>query len=89
MNSLSYYMCEIAKPKPTRLPIVNNEHFNYCFNPFALPCRQAAWYKIWVEEQEKYLRSRLATEKRFLLYMLQWGFPTGPYWEKPIDIRTC
>ncbi|MBS7655700.1 hypothetical protein KEJ50_04275 [Candidatus Bathyarchaeota archaeon] len=86
---MSYCVSEMAKTKPMQPPIVSNSNLNYCFNPFARVCQQAAWYKIWVEEQEKHLRSRLATEKRFLLYMLQWGFPTGPYWEKPIDIRIC
>jgi hypothetical protein len=89
---LSYCISEILSPtktKPMQPLIISNGYPNYCFNPFAMPYQQSVWYKIWVEEQEKYLRSRLATEKRFLLYMLQWGFPTGPYWNKPIDIRIC
>lgn len=86
---MSYHVNEAVKARFIQSPIVGNGYFNYCFNPFALAWQQSAWYKIWIEEQEKHFRSWLATEKRLLLYMLQWGFPTGPYWEKPIDIRIC
>jgi hypothetical protein len=79
----------MAKTKLTQPLTISNGYLNYCFNPFGMSCQQLAWYKIWIEEQEKRFRSQLATEKRLLLYMLQWGFPTGPYWEKPIDIRIC
>jgi len=91
---LSYYtytneILNSAKTKPMPSLIINNGYSNYCFNPFAMPYQQSIWYKIWIEEQEKSFRSWFENEKRFLSYMLQWGFPTGPYWKKPIDIRVC
>ncbi len=86
---MNCYINGFMKTKPMQLQTINNGCLSYCFNPFATSYQQSIWHKIWMEEQEKYFRSWIATEKRLLLYMLQWGFPTGPYWEKLIDIRIC
>ena len=53
---------------------------------YSLRDYQRAWEAIRAQEWERMYRRWLDTYRRMVLYHLQWGTPTGPYWA-PIPSR--
>jgi len=60
---------------------VKGEMEYYYYDPYwFIRQQQRAWQTVWNQEWERQFRSWLETQRRLILYRLQWGIPTGPYW---------
>jgi len=50
------------------------------YNIYDVQQLQRIWEMVRAQEWERVYRRRLEEYRRMVLYHLQWGTPTGPYW---------